>query len=116
MASPSSFAATPLTFELPRTLGERIQVCRRRHGLKTTSAVVRQALERFDYAGFQAPHREQFQISVRLSPGQKRTLVREARRRRVSAGELLRAALVAFARAPAAAKAAREPGPGAPRR
>jgi len=102
MASTSSFAATPLTFELSRDLVKRIQRCRRRRGLKSTSAVVRAALERFDYAGFRAARREQFQISVRLAPAQKQTLFRQAYRRRVSAGELLRAALEAFAREPAA--------------
>lgn len=101
MASTPTLASTPLTFELPRTLVEQIHLCRGRHGLKSVSDVVRRALERFNFATFQAPRREQFQISVRLSPAQKRILFQNARRQRVSVGELLRAALQAFARAPA---------------
>jgi hypothetical protein len=68
-------------------------------GLKSASDVVRCALAGFDYAGFQTPAREQCQISVRLAPDQKRMLFKTARQKKVSAGELLRAALEAFSAA-----------------
>ena len=97
MANDHTLAPTPLTFELPRALVDRIHACRARLGLKSASEVVRRALEHFNFASFKAPHREQCQISVRLSSGQKRVLFDHARRRKVSAGVLLRSALEALA-------------------
>jgi hypothetical protein len=97
MASNRLLASTPLTFELPSSLVDRIHECRGRLGLKSASDVVRRALAGFDFAGFQAPANEQCQISVRLAPDQKRTLLKAARQKKVSAGELLRAALEALA-------------------
>lgn len=110
MARNSSYVSTPLTFELPRSLVEHIHACRGQPGLNSVSDVVRHALSRFDFAGFEAPPRDQMQISVRLSAAQKRTLFHQARRKKVSAGELLRAALEALApvkrgrKSPAAAR------------
>jgi hypothetical protein len=97
MATNRLLASTPLTFELPSALVDRIHECRGRLGLKSASDVVRRALAGFDYAGFQAPANEQCQISVRLAPDQKRMLFKTARQKKVSAGELLRAALEALA-------------------
>jgi Arc/MetJ-type ribon-helix-helix transcriptional regulator len=96
MASNRLLASTPLTFELPSSLVDRIHDCRGRLGLKSASDVVRRALAGFDYAGFQAPPREQCQISVRLAPDQKKILFKTARLKKVSAGELLRAAVEAL--------------------
>ncbi len=106
MASNHTLASTPLTFELPRALVDRIHLCRGHLGLKSVSEVVRHALATFDLSGFRAPPREQLQISVRLSSAQKQRLFRGARQKKVSAGELLRAALeaVAVRRSKAAAK------------
>jgi Arc/MetJ-type ribon-helix-helix transcriptional regulator len=103
MASNRLLASTPLTFELPKSLVDRIHECRGRLGLKSASDVVRRALAGFDYAGFQCSPHEQSQISVRLTPDQKRILVRTARQKKVSAGELLRAALEELAAAAPAA-------------
>lgn len=102
MATNRLLASTPLTFELPSALVDRIHECRGRLGLKSASDVVRRALAGFDYAGFQAPANDQCQISVRLAPDQKKTLIKTARQKKVSAGELLRAALEALADEPAA--------------
>jgi hypothetical protein len=102
MATNRLLASTPLTFELPSALVDRIHECRGRLGLKSASDVVRRALAGFDYAGFQAPANDQCQISVRLAPDQKKTLIKMARQKKVSAGELLRAALEALADEPAA--------------
>ncbi len=110
MASPRITVTTPLTFELPRALVVQIQSWRGRFGLKSASDVVRRALEDFDFTAFQAPRRDQCQISVRLPASRKRSLFSCARRHKVSAGELLRAALESFA--PRAAHA----GNGRPRR
>jgi len=100
MASPRSSVTTPLTFELPRALVEQIQSWRGRFGLKSASDVVRRALDEFDFEAFQAPNRDQCQISVRLPPARKRSLFTSARRHKVSAGELLRAALESFSPKP----------------
>ena len=99
MASHRLLASTPLTFELPSALVDQIHSCRGRLGLKSASDVVRRAISGFDFAGFQAPAREQCQISVRLTPDQKRTLFKAARQKKVSAGELLRAAVEALSTA-----------------
>lgn len=96
MASNRLLASTPLTFELPSSLIARIHDCRGRLGLKSASEVVRRALAGFDFAGFKTPAREQCQISVRLAPDQKRALFKAARQKKVSAGELLRAAIEAL--------------------
>lgn len=108
MASNRLLASTPLTFELPSSLVDRIHDCRDRLGLKSASDVVRRALAGFDYAGFQAPQKEQCQIYVRLAPDQKKILIKTARLKKVSAGELLRAAVEALSAgaAKAAARAA----------
>jgi Arc/MetJ-type ribon-helix-helix transcriptional regulator len=110
MASNHTLVTTPLTFELPRSLVDRIQACRQRLGMKSVSEVVRHSLERFDYVAFATPRREQLQISVRLSPGQKRRLFQNSRQKKVSAGELLRAALEALVKRPAGTSAGRQTG------
>jgi len=102
MSSHRLLASTPLTFELPGSLVSQIHDCRGRLGLKSASDVVRHAITGFDFAGFQAPARDQCQISVRLAPDQKRTLFKTARLKKVSAGELLRAAIEALSNGAAA--------------
>ena len=109
MASHHLLASTPLTFELPSLLVDQIHACRRRLGLKSASEVVRHALARFYYKAFQPPPRDQCQISVRLAPDQKRLLFWSARQKKVSAGELLRAALESLSIRPAFAGADRQP-------
>ena len=48
-AMASRTASAPLTFDLPISLLDQIEICRRRNGLKTASEVVRLALEEFDF-------------------------------------------------------------------
>jgi predicted transcriptional regulator len=55
--------------------------------------VIRVALEQFNYAAYQVARVEQRQISVRLPDVLKKNLQRQARLKRTSAGELLRAAI-----------------------
>ncbi len=86
-------AATPLTFDLPLELIDKIEACRRSLGLGSASEVVRVAIERFDFSKcrpVQIPHR---QISVRLSGEHRATLKRQARLKDISLGELLRHAI-----------------------
>lgn len=85
--------AAPLTFDLPVSLITRISACRRGHGLKSASEVVRLAIDNFDFEGCaptRDPHR---QISVRVSGDQRAMLRRYAKKKDASIGELLRLAL-----------------------
>ena len=93
MARYSRKSSTPLTFDLPVSLIAKIGTCRRGHGLKTASEVVRLAIDAFDFEGcmpVRDPHR---QISVRVPGDQRAMLKRYARAKDASVGELLRFAL-----------------------
>jgi Arc/MetJ-type ribon-helix-helix transcriptional regulator len=93
MASKKSTVANPVTFELPLTLIDKIEQARAKRGLKSVSEVIRVALEAFNYGAYQVDRPEQRQISVRLPDALKKNLQRQARLKRTSAGELLRAAI-----------------------
>ena len=101
MASNSRKASAPLTFDLPVSLIAKISACRRGHGLKTASEVVRFAIQTFDFEGCEPtrdPHR---QISVRVSQDQRAMLKRYAKSKDASIGELLRLALESLPLKPA---------------
>lgn len=107
MANRNHSASAPLTFDLPHSLIAKIETCRRGHGLKTASEVIRLALEEYDfesYAPLRDPHR---QISVRISSRQRATLKRYSRTKRASVGELLRLALESLPGRSAAKKSRR---------
>jgi hypothetical protein len=89
-------ASAPLTFDLPVTLLAKAEALRRREKLRSTSEVVRLAVREFDFGGYTAAAREHRQVSVRLAPRVKNFLVRTARKKGVSVGELLRAAIEAL--------------------
>ena len=93
MASRSRSASAPLTFDLPVSFVAKIETCRRGHGLKTVSEVIRLAIDHCDFEDYkpaQDPHR---QISVRIPARPRATLKRFSRTKRASVGELLRLAL-----------------------
>jgi len=114
--SSASAVAAPVTFDLPEELLARLERNRVSAGLRTTSEVVRAAIDGFDFESC-TPHVEgaRRQISVRLSPEQRATLKRTATRKRASIGELLRLAVEAMpapkgnAKARVAPKAAATP-------
>ncbi len=85
--------STPLTFDLPQSLNAKIEEARSKLGLKTVSEVVRLALDRFDFTTFKPVHEPRRQISVRLAPKTRVAITQVARRKNVSAGEILRTAL-----------------------
>ena len=96
MAKSSRKASAPLTFDLPESLISRIESCRRGHGFKTASEVVRTAIADYDFEDCKPerdPHR---QISVRITSDQRAMLKRYARQKDASVGELLRLALEAM--------------------
>lgn len=97
MAKKSSKPSAPLTFDLPESLIERIETCRKGHGFATASEVVRTAIANFDFATCKPdrdPHR---QISVRITTDQRATLKRYSKQKDASVGELLRLAIEALA-------------------
>ncbi|MCU0792291.1 MAG: ribbon-helix-helix domain-containing protein [Opitutaceae bacterium] len=93
MAKKSAPAPSPLTFDLPVSLLAKIEAQRKRLGLASTSEVVRHALGEFNLSKFESETEERRQISVRLPAGDKATLVKAAKKQKVSLGEILRAAV-----------------------
>ena len=96
MATRTRPASAPLTFDLPLSLIAKIEQCRKGHALKTASAVIRLALEQYDFESYQPAHDPHRQISVRITARQRATLKRYARVKRASVGELLRLAVEAL--------------------
>ena len=96
MAKTTRKPSAPLTFDLPESLIERIETCRKGHGFATASEVVRTAIADYDFEKCEPtrdPHR---QISVRITADQRAMLKRYARKKDASVGELLRLALEAM--------------------
>lgn len=93
MAKKSAPTPAPLTFDLPVSLIDKIESHRKKLGLKSTSEVVRLAIGEFDLDSYESDMSEHRQISVRLPGPTKTALVRAAKKKRVSVGELLREAI-----------------------
>jgi Arc/MetJ-type ribon-helix-helix transcriptional regulator len=93
MVSNKAAESSPLTFDLKAGLLSKIENARQRLGAKSNSEVVRHALSVIDLSKLQLPAQEHRQISVRLPVKQKAALLKLAKQKKVSAGELLRAAL-----------------------
>ncbi len=93
MAKKFAPTPTPLTFDLPISLIEKIEAHRKRHSLKSTSEVVRLAIKEFNLDRYESDVSEHRQISVRLTAQTKSTLVKAAKKKHVSVGELLRVAI-----------------------
>jgi Arc/MetJ-type ribon-helix-helix transcriptional regulator len=93
MAKNNTNAPSPLTFDLPLSLIEKLTAQQKQLGLKSTSEVVRMAIEDFDFEKFEATAEEHRQISVRLPGDMKSKLGKHAKRKKVSVGELLRVAI-----------------------
>lgn len=93
MAKKAPSPASPLTFDLPVSLISKIMTAQSKLGLASTSEVVRLALANFDFDRYESSRAEHRQISVRLPGNMKTLLSRSSRKKKVSVGELLRAAL-----------------------
>jgi len=93
MAPRSKNNSAPVTFDLPLQLIAKIKVARKSRALKTTSEVVRLAIEQFDFEACTPAHVPHQQISVRVAGPQRAMLKRYARSKGASVGELLRLAL-----------------------
>ncbi len=92
----NSKPSAPLTFDLPVSLIERIELCRRGNGFESASEVVRAAIEDFDFATCRPDREAHRQISVRISSEQRSALRRYSRQKDVSVGQLLRMAVEAL--------------------
>jgi len=104
MSRPSRKESAPLTFDLPVSLIAKIGACRKGHGFKTASEVVRLAIESFDFEGCAPARDPHTQISVRVTGQQRAMLKRYARKKDGSVGELLRLALESLPVRPAKKK------------
>lgn len=104
MAKKSAPTPSPLTFDLPVTLIAKIESHRKKLGLKSTSEVVRLAIAEFNLDRYESDASEHRQISVRLPGPTKTALVKAAKKKRVSVGELLRVAIESMPAKPAAKK------------
>ena len=84
----------PLTMEVEfiDRLGEPV----REGKAKSVSAIIRTALERYDFTNVVVMHPVQVQISVRLPGEIRRTLRKTARSKHTSEGQLVRAAVEAY--------------------
>ena len=93
MAKKNTPPPSPLTFDLPLSLIDKIETHRKKLGLKSTSEVVRHAISQFDISLYESDVPEHRQISVRLPAQTKAILVKAAKKKQVSVGELLRVAI-----------------------
>lgn len=93
MAKKAPRPASPLTFDLPVSLIDKITSAQTKLGLASTSEVVRLALSKFNFDRYEPNKEEHRQISVRLPADMKTLLARHSRKKKVSVGELLRSSL-----------------------
>lgn len=108
MAKKSAPTPSPLTFDLPVSLISKIETQRKKLGLSSTSEVVRLAIGAFDLDRYESDTSEHRQISVRLPAQTKTALVKAAKKKRVSVGELLRVAIESMPAKPVAKPAAKK--------
>jgi len=107
MATRSRPASAPLTFDLPLSFVAKIETCRRGHGLKSGSDVIRLAIEQYNFEDYKPAQDQHRQMSVRIGVRQRAMLKRYARKKHASVGELLRLALESLPSRAAGKKARR---------
>lgn len=100
MAAKKGAESSPLTFDLKADLIAVLDKYQKQLGV-SKSEIIRFAISGFDYAGFAPAVEDHRQISVRLPLTQKTDLVKLAKSKKVSIGELLRAALEKLPTVPA---------------
>ncbi|MEM1222728.1 MAG: ribbon-helix-helix protein, CopG family, partial [Verrucomicrobiota bacterium] len=89
----TSQSTSPLTFDLQEDLLKKLEQLKRQSGAKSVSELVRFAVSTFDSSSFVADATKHRQISVRLSPDQRKLLLKLSKQNKVSVGEVIRAAL-----------------------
>ncbi|MGF1482811.1 MAG: CopG family transcriptional regulator [Opitutales bacterium] len=93
MAANDDSATSPLTFDLRDELLAKLRRVQSSAGAPSLSLVVRHAITRYNFSRFANNPRNHRQISVRLPSDLKNELLRQAKSKGASVGELLRAAL-----------------------
>ncbi|TVR48921.1 MAG: CopG family transcriptional regulator [Puniceicoccaceae bacterium] len=101
MATQKVSESSPLTFDLTSDLFSTLAAYQQKLGIKSKSEVIRFAIANYNYGSFRSDAKQHRQISVRLPLKQKNALVRLAKQKKVSIGELLRAALESLPANPA---------------
>ncbi len=107
MPSKKSTVRAPLTFDLSESLLKKVDDYRRKSGLGSNSEVIRSAIQAYDFSSFRSDDKAHRQISVRIDAERKKELLKIARQKKASVGELLRAALEELSEPPATASGAR---------
>lgn len=92
----SDQAARPFPLQLEVELLDRLSEPVREGRAKSVSAIIRTALERYDFANVVVVRPAQLLISVRLPAGIRRNLKQISRSKHTSVGQLVRAAVEAY--------------------
>ena len=92
----SSASTSPLTFDLQEGLYLKLVEIQKKVGARSLSEVVRFAVSVLDSSSLDLKPASHRQISVRLSVELRRRLVKLSKQKKVSLGEILRAALDSF--------------------
>lgn len=87
---------TPLTFDLATQDHKRLSQLAKRFKARSVSTLVRHAVEVYDFKDFTGKQRDHRQLSVRLPERLRTQLSRTAKRKKVSVGELVRAAITGY--------------------
>jgi Arc/MetJ-type ribon-helix-helix transcriptional regulator len=103
MPTKSSKVRAPLTFDLSESLLKKVDDYREKAGYASNSEVIRNAIQEFDFSGYRSDDKAHRQISVRIDSARKQELLRIARQKKTSVGELLRAALEGLSEPPVSA-------------
>jgi len=92
----SDKSARPFPVQLEVELLDRLSEPVREGRAKSVSAIIRTALERYDFANVVVMRPAQLTISVRLPAGIRRNLKQISRSKHTSVGQLVRAAIEAY--------------------
>lgn len=86
----------PLTFEIEEDLAHRLKRFKEDSGSSSSSAIIRTALDEFDFEQFRPRPSQNTQLSIRLPSHLKTVLKDTASLQNVSLGEVIREAIIAF--------------------
>lgn len=89
----SRATSSPLTFDLQQDLLVKLKDLQQKNGARSTSEIIRYAISVFDASTLETNTNEHKQISVRLDSELRDRLNRMSKQKKVSVGEILRAAL-----------------------
>lgn len=103
MRKKATVSSSPLTFDMPASLRSKI-ASKVGKGV-TQSDVIRHALSSFDARAYNPVREEHSQVSVRIGDKTKAALIAAAKRKGISIGELLRAAIEVMPALPKSADA-----------